>query len=468
MSRKPSSKRCAANLQRMPKLGGCADWTHLNPGAQHPMSMIRHTFFVLGCTFRALLLVIFATSSPAVGFATFFDAMLRIRLRDVAPRHAFLNPVLAWGNLRPFALAWFVVSFVTMAVHALVEVFGGDQRATLLLAWWGVATLACLAYFWFGRDVGTVRAEGARTRRFMPTSQDLAAAIKENIFGQDDNIHRIASLVVERLRAPRHRGPVCTLMLAGPTGTGKTETARLLASALGLPIVIVRCNEYSNRWSIERLIGSQASYQNAEMGGELVNALASSPQGVLVLDEIEKADPSIAKVLMTLLDEGYLTSAFDGRVIDARGWVMLATTNAAHQDVADLMQADLDEVSLRVAVKDALRDHWAPEILGRLDLVLAFRRVTDEDSVARSLVQKALESVFARLPNVQGRLTPESAALLVDASKRVGKYGYRELERYVEEVTTMGLAGAHHGNRRRPLMLEYVVEGRNLRAKVVS
>ena len=424
---------------------------------------------ILGCTLRAALFLIMAFSAPPIAIAAGADAFLRLRFRDITFEQALLNPILAWRNMRPFAFAWLAFAFISLPITVWIETRESEwERVFALLQFWAVSSLLCLAYFWFFRQFGTPKSSEKSAAGKPMTRDALANAVKAQIYGQDANIDSIATMVTERLFAPRPSGPVATIMLAGPTGTGKTETARLFAGALGLPLFIVRCNEYTNKWSAERLIGGQSQYQNSENGGELTNALMASPRGVLVLDEIEKADSSIVKILMTLLDEGTITAAFDGRVVDARGWIMFATTNAAHEAVADMMDAKIDAVSLRIGIKDALKDHWAPEILGRLDRVLAFRRVTDQADVAKALVEKAFAAVYARLPNVQGSISLDASIHLIEASRRMGKYGYRELERYVEEVTATGLGGRHHVRRKKPIQLEYVMDGEDMRARVLE
>lgn len=424
----------------------------------------------IGMFIRGGIAVLMAMYTPVAAAALVLDSMIRVKFRGADPAGTLIEPLASWASFKPYALAWFFTWAPTMILwKAGPHLFESYAAFTATASLWAICFLVCVVYFAFARSVPA----GAHTTRLSAkpiSASDLAASIKSTIFGQDDNIDSITSLIAERMVKPRPRGPVGTFMLAGPTGTGKTETARLIAANLGLPIFIVRCNEYANKWgSVERLIGSQGSYQNSEQGGELTNALMASPRGVLVLDEIEKADATVSKVLMTLLDEGTISMAANGMVVNAQGWIMFATTNAAHEEIAHITETAKDVISLRIGIKDALKDHWPPEILGRFDRVLAFRRVTDQDDVANLMVQKALASIYERLDGVEGRMTNEAASYMIAASQRVGKYGFRELERYLEEITTNGLAGRHHGrNKRKPLTLEYYVEDEELRSRVIE
>lgn len=424
---------------------------------------------VLGIGTRSLLILMTAPTVPVTLVAVGIDSVLR-SLRGASFQAALLDPVNSWAGFRPYAIAWFFTWTPTFILWQAGPQVSDDFNAFSATAkLWVFALLVTLIYFFFARKIASSGPAKRQGSKATISATDLADAIKRDIYGQDENIDDIAAMIANRLATPREKGPVATFMLAGPTGTGKTETARLIAKAMGLPIFIVRCNEYAHKWgSVERLIGSQGSYKNSEQGGELTNALKASSRGVLVLDEIEKADPSVSKVLMTLLDEGMITEAFGGQVIDARGWIMFATTNAAHEEIARLSESGLSDLDLRIAVKDALRDNWAPEILGRLDMVRAFRRVTDQDEVSRQMVQKALLSIYARLEGVHGTMTQEAGDFMVSATQKVGKYGFRELERYLEEVTIRGLASAPSRSKKNPVKLQYYVEGDSLRARIIK
>ena len=416
---------------------------------------------------RGILLLMTVPTVPVAAVGIGLDSAIRAAFGRASFVDGLLDPFMSWAGFRPYALAWFFTFTPTVILwNAGPHVFEDYSEFSATAKLWGFMLLACLVYFAFAR---TIAGAAPKKTSAQVSAVDLASAIKADIYGQDDNIENIASLIAERSAQPRERGPVATFMLAGPTGTGKTETARLIAKQMGLPIFIVRCNEYSNKWgSVERLIGSQGSYKNSEQGGELTNALMASQRGVLVLDEIEKADPTVSRVLMTLLDEGTITMAANGQTVNAQGWIMFATTNAAHEEIAQITETATDVISLRIGVKDALQSHWPPEILGRFDRILAFRRVTDQDDVSRQMVQKALLSIFSRLEGVHGSMTQEAGDFMVAATQRVGKYGFREVERYLEEITTLGLAGAPPRSKRKPVKLEYYVADNSLRARIIQ
>ncbi|MBT9165798.1 MAG: Chaperone protein ClpB 1 [Chloroflexi bacterium] len=414
----------------------------------------------LGVVIIGLAVVIMSVFMPSFGIACVIHAALLVRFRDLTWKQALIGPPI--NHFKPFLLVWFVGIFAVFLLNsagsALVEGYGYMHKAILASAY----IVLAVTFLWFRTNVGSSSLKSIQGCSVPP---DLAQSIKGHIFGQDANIDSIVSLITERSTRPRDRGPVATFMLAGPTGTGKTETARLIASYLRLPMFVVRCNEYTNQWSADRLIGNSASYRNSEVGGELTNALSASPRGVLVLDEIEKADKAIAQVLMTLLDEGTITQAYDGLVINARGWIMFATTNAAYEAVAHITDNTTDTIDLRIGIKDALREHWPPEILGRLDRVLAFRRMANQDDIARKLVDKAVRIVSNRIgPNVTIDADSETVSHMISVSNRMGKYGYRELERYIEEVTTAAVAGKNVGRKR--MVIQYFVEGNDLRARI--
>jgi hypothetical protein len=428
---------------------------------------MENIFNVVSIVARGMMLLITVPAVPVAAVGIIIDSAIRAAFRGSSIQAGLLDPLTSWSGFRPYILAWFFTFAPTSILwNAGPVVFEDFSKVSSTAKLWSFLLLGCLVYFAFARKI----AGGAPKKSSGTISAiDLASAIKADIYGQDDNIDSITSLIAARSARPRDRGPVATFMLAGPTGTGKTETARLIAKQMGLPIFIVRCNEFSNQWgSVERLIGAQGAYKNSEQGGELTNALMASPRGVLVLDEIEKADQSVSRVLMTLLDEGTITMAANGQIVNAQGWIMFATTNAAHEEIAEITETATDVISLRIGIKDALQSHWPPEILGRFDLILAFRRVTDQDEVSRQMVQKALNAIYSRLDHVHGSMTDEAEDFMVDASQRVGKYGFRELERYLEEVTMLGLAGAPERTKRNPVHLEYYVEGNSLRTRIIT
>jgi ATP-dependent Clp protease ATP-binding subunit ClpA len=306
--------------------------------------------------------------------------------------------------------------------------------------------------------------------RVVPDPEHLANRVKQSVFGQDASIEQIAGKIADRMTAPRQRGPVATFLMAGPTGTGKTETARRFAEALGCPLHFVRCNEFIDEHATDRLLGFNASYRNSTAeSGELVRELQKHRRGVLVLDELEKADPSVSRVLMTLLDEGTVTRAFDGTVIDASGWIIFATTNAAHEAVAQATEEAGSTLDLRVAVKAALGNTWPPEVLARFDGIFAFRRLANSRETIGRLARKEVADLERGFLNVRVQWAEGADDAILAANARLGRLGTRELAKHLEDMVSGALAGQHLRDPKRTFTVElYAAKGNELQARVLT
>ena len=180
-------------------------------------------------------------------------------------------------------------------------------------------------------------------------------------------------------RAPASRtptGPIGSFIFLGPTGVGKTELARALAEFMfddERAMVRIDMSEYMERHSVARLIGAPPGYVGFEEGGQLTEAVRRRPYSVLLLDEIEKAHPDVFNVLLQLLDDGRLTDG-QGRVVDFTNTVVIMTSNIGSQFLADGIDEDIAEER----VLGALRDHFRPEFLNRVDEIVVFGRLDRE------------------------------------------------------------------------------------------
>ena len=158
--------------------------------------------------------------------------------------------------------------------------------------------------------------------------------LKRVVFGQDEAIDRLASaikLARAGLRDPEK--PIGSYLFSGPTGVGKTEVARQLASIMGIPLQRFDMSEYMERHSVSRLIGAPPGYVGYDQGGLLTDAVDQHPHSVLLLDEIEKAHPDLFNILLQIMDHGRLTD-HHGKTVDFRNVILIMTTNAGAADMA--------------------------------------------------------------------------------------------------------------------------------------
>jgi ATP-dependent Clp protease ATP-binding subunit ClpA len=270
---------------------------------------------------------------------------------------------------------------------------------------------------------------------------EMAAYLSDRLIGQDVVAGQIARGIFRRMAQERRDKPVFTALLSGPTGTGKTEMAKAIASYLygdHNTMFRVDCGNVLGEAGLQTLIGSPKGYAGSGSWGVLTSQLRTTPQTVLLFDEIEKAVTSpqapMAKLLLSLLDEGICTEQSDGTRVSARDAVIILTSNAAHDKLGAIAQRHQDEPDHLIrATKDALRDHFAPEFLARIDLVTSLAPL-DDAGRARIIALHA-----GRIGRTYGVEVDSLDASLVSEGLRrwatLQGYGTREIIRWIEEVT---------------------------------
>ncbi len=206
--------------------------------------------------------------------------------------------------------------------------------------------------------------------------QNLEFRLKSLIFGQDPAIHSLVSAIkMNRVGLGKKTGPVGSFLFAGPTGVGKTEVAKQLSHHLGNKFIRFDMSECMEKHSVARLIGSPPGYVGYEEGGLLTEAVSKSPYCVLLLDEIEKAHPDLINILLQVFDNGTLTDPH-GKKADFNHAIIIMTTNCGARDVSKgaigINPVNMDKIS-----DEAIKRHFSPEFLNRLDQVVHFSPLND-------------------------------------------------------------------------------------------
>mgnify|MGYP000787507201 CR=1 FL=1 len=257
----------------------------------------------------------------------------------------------------------------------------------------------------------------------------LETELKKKIIGQDDAVHLVAQ-AVKRSRADLSgRRRPASFIFVGPTGVGKTELSKALAEFLfdsENAIVRIDMSEYMEKHSVARLIGAPPGYVGYEEGGQLSEAVRRRPYCVVLFDEIEKAHPDVFNVLLQVLDDGRITDG-QGRTVDFRNTVIIMTSNIGSQYILNEANAEQREAK----ALEALRGHFRPEFLNRIDEIIIFDRLTAQE--LKGIVDIQLQRVRRRL-EAKGlflRMTPEATALVADHGFDP-VYGARPLKRAIQ------------------------------------
>jgi ATP-dependent Clp protease ATP-binding subunit ClpB len=264
--------------------------------------------------------------------------------------------------------------------------------------------------------------------------------LHRRVVGQDEAVTAVAQ-AIRRARAGLQdpARPLASFIFLGPTGVGKTELARALAEFLfddERALIRLDMGEYMEKHAVARLIGAPPGYVGYEEGGQLTEAVRRRPYAVVLFDEIEKAHPDVFNTLLQVLDDGRLTDG-QGRTVDFRNTVLIMTSNLGSQAIAEL--GGRDEAEMRRRVLEAVRAHFRPEFLNRIDEILIFRPLGPED--IRCIVDIQVDRLRRLLADrhVQLELTPAARAWLAEVGFDP-VYGARPLKRTIQQHLANPLA----------------------------
>ena len=270
------------------------------------------------------------------------------------------------------------------------------------------------------------------------TLRNLERDLKSMVFGQDKAIEALsAAIKLSRAGLRDPEKPIGNYLFSGPTGVGKTEVAKQLASTLGIELTRFDMSEYMERHSVSRLIGAPPGYVGFDQGGLLTDAIDQHPHTVLLLDEIEKAHPDLFNILLQVMDHGKLTD-HNGKTVDFRNVILIMTTNAGASDLAresigfarDVRTGDDD---------DAIKRMFTPEFRNRLDAVITFAGLTQE--IVGRVVEKFVMQLEAQLADRNVTIELSSAAKEWLAERGYDRlYGARPLARVIQEHIKKPLA----------------------------
>jgi ATP-dependent Clp protease ATP-binding subunit ClpA len=268
--------------------------------------------------------------------------------------------------------------------------------------------------------------------------ETLERDLKLSVFGQDEAIQALASAIkLSRAGLCQPEKPVGSFLFAGPTGVGKTEVAKQLASVLGIEFIRFDMSEYMEAHTVSRLIGAPPGYVGFDQGGLLTDAIRRTPHAVLLLDEIEKAHPNLFNILLQVMDHATLTDN-NGRKADFRNVILIMTTNAGAQEMAALAIGFGGRSNADKGAK-AIERLFNPEFRNRLDAIIAFT------SLSRPVIERVVDKFILELDaqlnerRVFLQLTPAGRSYLADKGYDP-TFGARPMARLIQNEIKRVLA----------------------------
>jgi ATP-dependent Clp protease ATP-binding subunit ClpB len=272
----------------------------------------------------------------------------------------------------------------------------------------------------------------------------LEDELHQRVIGQDEAVTAVAD-AIQRSRAGLSdpNRPIASFIFLGPTGVGKTELGKALAAYLfdtEEAMVRIDMSEYMEKHTVARMIGAPPGYVGYDEGGQLTEAVRRRPYAVILFDEIEKAHPDVFNIMLQILDDGRVTDS-QGRTVDFKNAVIIMTSNIGSQYILDLVGDDSRYGEMQRRVMDAMRTHFRPEFLNRVDELIIFRSLRKDQ--LRQITQLQVQRLEQRLSDRKMALKLSESAL--DFLADVGYdpvYGARPLKRAVQRELETQIAKA--------------------------
>jgi ATP-dependent Clp protease ATP-binding subunit ClpC len=280
---------------------------------------------------------------------------------------------------------------------------------------------------------------------------NMGDALRGRIVGQDPAVEKLVkSIQRTRVGLKDPKKPIGSFIFLGPTGVGKTELAKTLATYLfdkEDALVRIDMSEYMEKFSISRLVGAPPGYVGYEEGGQLTEKIRRKPYSVILLDEIEKAHPDVYNILLQVLDDGILTDSL-GRRVDFRNTIIIMTSNIGVRDLKDFgtgigfatkSRTDNQDDIVKSTIQNALKKTFSPEFLNRLDDVIVFNSLSRDD--IHKIIDIALGRLIARITNIGYHISlTDKAKDFLSEKGYDQQYGARPLNRAIQKYVEDPLA----------------------------
>jgi len=280
---------------------------------------------------------------------------------------------------------------------------------------------------------------------------NMGAELRGRVIGQDEAVEKVVK-AIQRNRAGLKdpNKPIGSFFFLGPTGVGKTQLAKVLASYLfdtEDSLVRIDMSEYMEKFSISRLVGAPPGYVGYEEGGQLTEKVRRKPYSIILLDEIEKAHPDVFNLLLQVMDDGHMTDGL-GRKIDFKNTILIMTSNIGARQLADFgtgvgfgtkAQSDQKSENSNVVIQNALRKAFSPEFLNRIDDMIMFKSLSRES--IHSIIDLELHKLYGRINDLgyEIQMTEKAKDFIVDKGYDE-KFGARPLKRAIQKYIEDPLA----------------------------
>ncbi|TRZ35792.1 ATP-dependent chaperone ClpB [Niallia circulans] len=270
----------------------------------------------------------------------------------------------------------------------------------------------------------------------------LESILHERVVGQTEAVQLVSDAVLRaRAGIKDPNRPIGSFLFLGPTGVGKTELAKALASSLfdsEEQIIRIDMSEYMEKHAVSRLIGAPPGYVGYEEGGQLTEAIRRKPYSVVLLDEVEKAHPEVFNILLQVLDDGRITDS-QGRMVDFKNTVIIMTSNIGSHLLLESKEADSIPEAIKAGVMDQLKGHFRPEFLNRIDEIILFKPLSLTE--IKEIVLKLISQLQSRLSDQQIDISMTDRAkeyIAVNGFDPV--FGARPLRRFLQRTVETVLA----------------------------